>query len=86
MKRFDVITLGTPKAVEVTNYGKTSTVELTECKVGAIRMRPSGAIIAQLIDFPENSVTLWEDEEGSEKQEKGFTREDALARAVEVIK
>ena len=82
---FDELTLVTPLDVTVKNYGVESTVTIATVLAGGIKARPNGTITLKLRNHPDHSVTLWEGDEGLAKIESGYTRSEALARAVELL-
>ena len=82
---FDELTLTTPRIETVTNFGVESEITIAKTLAGGINAQPNGIITIRLNDFPQNQVILWEGEEGLAKIQSGYTRIEALARAVEVL-
>ena len=82
---FDELTLTTPRIETVTNFGVESEITIAKTLAGGINAHPNGTITIRLNDFPQNRVILWEDEEGLAKIQSGYTRDEALTRAVEIL-
>ena len=85
MRNYDIISLVTPREVEVENYGVPSMISVTQAKALGIVCHIDGTVVMRLLDFPETHITLWSGEVGLAKQLEGFTRGEALERAVEVL-